>query len=264
VEFAEDEFAALVDEMRTGLDRFTGILDGLPAAAARAVEHWYVPGALRDSVRWLVAEAVAAGRDLAALIGDLLAGGYAPILLFRRAWQWRDIHGQASGVASALSDQNLVVDDSAWSGPASDSYGKVVAAQSRAATQFGALADGVAANLAECASAGIGFYIALGVIVAKLLAAAVTAAGAFGTGVLCLAGVELILEEAGFDAAAIGALLSTLGLCLAAQARQMVALHGLAVDRTAYPDGAWPLANTATWDDATITDGDADWSLRRR
>jgi hypothetical protein len=262
VEFAEDEFTALVDEMGTSLARYTDILDGLPSAAARAVAHWYVAAGLRESVRWLVAEAVAAGRELAALIADLLASAYAPVLLFHRAWQWRDIHGTASGVASALTDQNLVVDDSAWSGPARDSYATVVAAQSRAATQLGALADGVAANLAECASAGFGFTVALGVIVAKLLAAAITAAAAFGTGVLCLAGVELILEEAGLDTAAIGALLATLSLFLAAQAREMVALHGLAVDRTAYPNGAWPLTHSTTWDDATVTDSDADWSLR--
>jgi hypothetical protein len=42
----------------------------------------------------------------------------------------------------------------------------------------------------------------------------------------------------------------------------MVGLHGLAVDRTSFPNGAWPAPDTETYADATVTDGDADWSLR--
>lgn len=257
MDFTAEQYTALVDEARAGLARYRAILDDL------AVAGRFLPPPLRIAARELVREAVALGRELAELVGELLAGCLAPVLLFRRAWHWRDIHGTATGVAAALTDQNLVVDDSAWTGPARGAYETVVGAQSKAAAQLGVIADGVAVNLAECAGAGVAFTVTLAVIVAKLLAAATTALAAFGTGVFCLAGVALIVEEAGLDSTAVGAALAALGVCLTAQARNMVALHGLAVDRTSFPGGAWPAAHTAGYSDATVTDGDADWSLRR-
>jgi hypothetical protein len=41
----------------------------------------------------------------------------------------------------------------------------------------------------------------------------------------------------------------------------MVNLHGQAVDVTDFPGGHWPASNTSNYSDATVTDGDADWSL---
>lgn len=48
---------------------------------------------------------------------------------------------------------------------------------------------------------------------------------------------------------------------LGTQAAQLVTLHGEAADRTAFPRGAWPNPTTGRYDDATVTDGDTDWSL---
>ncbi len=254
-----DAYLGVMDEAGVGLRRFREIVDALPAAAARALAPWYVPASVRAVVSGLVDEAVAAARDVAALIGELLAGAAAPVTLFRLAWRWRDIAGTASDVTATLADQRT----DAWAGSASQAYAAATAAQGRASAQLGTVAGGVAANLAECASAAVPFYLALAVVVARLVAAAVTAAAAFGTAVLSLAGIELILTEALGGLATVSALLSTLGVCLAAQARGLVGLHGLAVDHTAYPGGRWPGPHTDSYADATVTDGDADWSLRR-
>ncbi len=41
----------------------------------------------------------------------------------------------------------------------------------------------------------------------------------------------------------------------------MVRLHSDTSDNSAFPNGAWPLAGSAGYDDGTVMDGDADWSL---
>jgi hypothetical protein len=42
----------------------------------------------------------------------------------------------------------------------------------------------------------------------------------------------------------------------------MITKHGDAVDPSAFPEGTWLKANTHQYSDATVTDGDADWSLK--
>jgi hypothetical protein len=42
----------------------------------------------------------------------------------------------------------------------------------------------------------------------------------------------------------------------------MVVLHGEAIDASTFPAGHWPNATPAQFSDATVTDGDADWSLQ--
>ena len=77
------------------------------------------------------------------------------------------------------------------------------------------------------------------------------------------AGLALTIEEASINTAAIltavGALLAVLG----AQAKEMTSLHGDAVDKNAFPGGAWPNATPGNFSDATVKDGDADWSFDR-
>jgi hypothetical protein len=55
--------------------------------------------------------------------------------------------------------------------------------------------------------------------------------------------------------------IATLTAFLGTQATSMISLHGEAVDVSKFPDGRWPRSNTSTYGDATVTDGDADWSL---
>jgi hypothetical protein len=57
--------------------------------------------------------------------------------------------------------------------------------------------------------------------------------------------------------------MAALTALLGAQASQMTVLHGEAVDGGVFPHGHWPDATTTNFSDATVTDGDADWSLRR-
>jgi hypothetical protein len=43
----------------------------------------------------------------------------------------------------------------------------------------------------------------------------------------------------------------------------MIDMLGEARDASAFPNGQWPRSRTEWFSDATVTDGDADWSVVR-
>jgi hypothetical protein len=263
VDFSKGQFEALIADLRSGMDELSSHLDQIGPVATAAANRWYVPPAVAEAIIWLANETVEIGADLLDLFVDLLKGATAPIFMFYDAWRWMDLRGAATGVASALTEQHLAVDDSDWSGKARDAYVGVAGSQSTAAARIGAVAGSTSDHLLVCAVAGAAFYTTLAIVLAKLIAAAVAALAAFGSAVFSWAGAAIVLEEAGVNTAIIGTAVSTLVGFLAAQAKTMVSLHGQAVDSSAFPGGRWPTANSSTYNDATVTDGDADWSLAR-
>lgn len=264
VEFSRAQFEAVISDITAGLGTLSDHLDRIGPAATAAANRWYVPPAVSEAMLALAAKIVEIGREVLRLLSDMLKGALAPIFMFSDAWQWMDLRGAASGVASALTQQHLVVDDSDWSGKARDAYVDSVASHSSAAAQIGSIASKAATSLNVCAAAGATFYITLAIVLAKLIAATIAAVAAFGSAVFAPAGAALILEEAGVNTAIIATALTTLVGFLTVQAATMVDLHGEAVDSTAFPAGRWPSPNTGTFSDATVTDGDADWSLTPR
>lgn len=133
-----------------------------------------------------------------------------------------------------------MVDTRDWEGAAADAYRKIINPQGSAAGKIGTISDKVATTLTICAAAGLAFYVAIGVIIVKLIAATVTAIGLLGSAVLSWAGAALIVEEAGVNTGLVIAAVTTLTALLGAQAQQMVALHGEAVDNATFPGGKWP------------------------
>lgn len=113
------------------------------------------------------------------------------------------------------------------------------------------------------ALAGLAFYTVLAGVLVKLILATATAVAAFGSAVFSPAGTALLLEEAGVNTAVITTAVAALGGFLAAQATAMITLHGDAIDPSAFPGGTWPKANSGQYDNASVKDGDADWSLQR-
>jgi hypothetical protein len=114
-----------------------------------------------------------------------------------------------------------------------------------------------------CAAAGAAFYVTLAAVLVKLVAASITALTALGSAVFSWAGAAIILEEAGVNTAIIWTAIGTLSAFLTANVTAMVTLHGDAVDPTNFPGGVWPRSNTSQYSDATVKDGDADWSLKK-
>lgn len=258
--FSQAQFETAVDKVVNGGNDLRGKIQSIPGVANNAIDHWYIPGFIKDAVRWLAEKMVELGTWILDKIIEVLKGAIAPIRMFVDSFEWQDIRGLSSGVSGQLKDTALQVDD-VWKGSARDAYVAALAPQSNAANKISQIAEKTHTALTTCAIAGLAFYVAIGVIVVKFIAATVAAIAALGSVVLSWAGAALIVEEAGVNTALITAAVSTLMAVLGAQAAQMGTLHGEARDASMFPGGRWPDPATGNYSDGTVTDGDADWSL---
>lgn len=258
--FSQAQYEAAVNKVVDGGNELGVKIQQIPPAANAAMNHWYIPGFIKDAIRWLAEKMVEMATWILDKIVELLKGAIAPIRMFVDSFEWQDIRGLASGVSGRLKDTALQVDD-VWKGSARDAYVRAIPPQSMAADRIAKIAEKVHTSLTVCAVAGLAFYVALGVIVVKFIAATVTAIAAFGSAVFSWAGALLIVEEAGVNSGLIIAAVTTLTALLGAQATQMGVLHGEAIDASLFPGGRWPDPATGNYSDGTVTDGDADWSL---
>ena len=75
------------------------------------------------------------------------------------------------------------------------------------------------------------------------------------------AGLLTALAEIEITGSALIAAVVALTALLGTQALWMTNLRGELVDHSQFPGGHWPRAVADTFADATVTDGDADWSV---
>ena len=257
--FSEAQFQAAVDKIDSGISDFSGKINQIRPTAESAVDQWYVPEFVADAVLWLAEKAVSLAKAVWDKIVELLKGVAAPVYFFKYAFDWQDIRGLASGVSGQLNPAALPAGKH-WKGAAADAYSTIFPLQGGAATRIGTIADKTAVALGICAAAGLAFYLALGIILVKFIIAMVGVIIALGSVAFSWAGVALAVEEAGVNTGLIIAAVTTLTAVLAAQAQQMVTLHGEAVDASAFPGGRWPDPITGAYRDGSVQDGTANWS----
>lgn len=260
--FSIAQYEAAIDKLSTGLGDLSEKLQRVHPTVAQATNHWYVTDEMALAASAIGDQLLDIGGWILDKLKELMEGAAAPVLMFVKASDWEDIRGIASGVAGQLHPEALAAGH-LWHGSAADAYAKQVPPQSTAATRIATIADKTATSLDVCAVAGLTFYMVLGAILVKFIAAFIAALTALGTVVFSWAGAALIVEEAGVNTAVIVAAVTALVALLGAQATQLVTLHGEAVDASAFPGGHWPNAVVSQFDDATVSDGDADWSLRK-
>jgi hypothetical protein len=237
--FSIAQYSAATDKVSRGNKTLADKTDELVSSANNFMGVWYIPGFIKDAVKWLVEKIVAAAKWVWHEVVELFKGVAAPIYMFKYAWDWEDIKGRASTVAGELTVANVGV-SSQWSGSAASAYAGSIAPQNAAATEVGNIANGTALSLTGCAAAGLAFYIALGVIVFQCVAGLVTAIAVLGTGLFAPGGLAIVLQEITITPAMIWAAVGALSALLAAEASQMVTLHGSAVDNSSFPGGHWP------------------------
>lgn len=239
--FSTAQYQAVLDKINSGMSTVSQEkLPELAAATNSLLGTWYIPAGVKDAVRWMVDEITHIAESVLRTIEQLLEGAAMPIYLFDYSWNWEDIKGAASNVASETTPQNVSVPG--WTGSAADAYTSAVQPQSQAAAQIGTIAGGAVTSLLACAAAGLAFYIALGIIVFQLIAALVSAIVAIGSIIFSWAGLGMVVADAGVSAGMITAAVVSLLTLLGVEASQMVSLHGQAEDDTAFPGGRWPLA----------------------
>lgn len=261
-DFGEAQYAAVVDALHAGLADLTGRLDGVATAARAAAARPFVAPPLAAAIVDAGDRIVAAIGAVLDMIVDAMRGVAAPLLLLSDGLEWLEVKALATRVQGVLRVDQLPVADH-WKGYAADRYAVAVRGQSEAAGRVGAIADRAAAVLITCAAAGLAFYTALGVVVVKLIAAAVAATAALGSVVFSWAGVLLVLEEAGVNGVVVLGLVTGLATLLGVQVTQLGALTGELADNGVFHEGHWPSATTTAYADATVTDGDAEWSFER-
>jgi hypothetical protein len=259
--FSTAQYDATINKLSAGLTDLSAKLKEVGPTVQAATSRWYVTQSVADDLVWLGNKILELGSWVLHKLEELLKGAAAPVTFFFTARDWEDARGLATGVSGQLKPELLGV-GRVWHGTAADAYVKQIKPQSDAAARVGTIADKTATALYTCAVAGLAFYVALAVILIKFIAATITALAALGSLVFSWAGAALIVEEAAVNTGMIIAAVSGLVAVLGAQASQMVVLHGEAIDASTFPAGRWPNATPAQFSDATVTDGDADWSLQ--
>ncbi|MCX4746691.1 hypothetical protein OG455_14380 [Kitasatospora sp. NBC_01287] len=239
--FNAAQYQSTVDKLNSGLGDLSAKLDSVPGKANDAANHWWVPDWLADKVIWFGRRLCEIGSWILNKIKECLEGAAAPVYLAIHGFQWESLRGLANGVTGELQPAILGTTDD-WKGPAADAYGKEIPRQAAAATALGGICDRTSTSLELCAVAGLTFYLAIALVLVKFIAATITAIAALGSVVFSWAGFLLILEEAGVNTAIIVAAVSALVVLLGAQAKEMAALHGNAVDTSQFPGGHWPVS----------------------
>ncbi len=170
-------------------------------------------------------------------------------------------HGTTTGITGSL-NPDLMPAAYTWHGSASDAYTRATGPQRDAVERISTLATEIDEALTTCAVAGVAFYVALAVVVAQIVASLVAALVAIATGVGAPVGLAGLIASISAESFTLVGAVGTLGAVLAVQAQKMTALHGEAADNSTFPGGHRPDPVTSAYADGTVTDGDADWSLR--
>jgi hypothetical protein len=261
--FSVAQYETVLAKITTGVQELSGKLQDIGPAAATAADNAFIPSWVAARVVQLADELVSLGKSLLAAILDVLKFAFAPVLMFNTSFEWGDVRGVASGIASDLNETSAsrAIGDY-WTGQAADAYGRAVQPQADAAARISTVAKETATTLAYCASAGMAFYLAVAAVVVKFTLALIAGIAAMGTVVFSLFGVAEVITMAGVSAGELGLAAGAVITFLGFQAQQMSSLHGDANDITAFPDGHWPDGTPGRYADSTVTDGDADWSVR--
>ncbi|TCK21819.1 hypothetical protein [Pseudonocardia endophytica] len=250
----------VIDEIRRGVDDIARYASEIPTAVDEVLTRIVFSPPVRDFLVRAAVEAVELVTETLDTLHQLLVGAAAPIWFYEYAHRWQDLRGTTTGVTGAL-DPDLMPAAYTWSGRAGDAYTRATGPQRDAVDRLSTLADEISGALTFCATAGVAFYVALGVVVVQFVASLVAALAAIATGVGAPVGLAGLLASISVDTFAVISAVTTLTAVLAVAAQQMTALHGEAVDDGTFPGGHWPDPVTAAYSDGTVTDGDADWSL---
>jgi hypothetical protein len=261
--FSQAQCQAVITKINQATDDLAAKIAEVPRTANTALSNPSLPPEVRDAIVWVAQKITDLATQFLQRVKELMEGAAAPVAFFQLGLGWQDVRGAASGIAGQLKPEMMPAATS-WSGSAAAAYTRAIRPQGDATARIVTVSDKAALSLNSCAVAGIAFYVALGIILVKFIAAMVAAIAAFGSGVFSPAGAALVVEEAAVNTGLIIAAVSALTALLTAQAGAMVALHGEAVDNSTFPGGHWPSPiSGGRYDDASVASGHANWSLNR-
>lgn len=234
------EFQSVIDKIDRGVVDVSNKMQEMPGVTNAAINHWYVPSFIAEAMVWLCDKMVALAKSLLDKIVEVLKGIAAPVYFYMYSQDLNGVSASAEGVVANLADGELV-SRTDWKGDAATAYRAEVTSQRDAAGELGSIADEMAKSLIWAAVAGLLFYVGLATVIVKFLVGMCAAVAALGSLVLSWAGAAYAVQEAAVDTGFIVFLVSTLGLMLGDQAKEMLQLQQKA-SSSKFPHGAWPKA----------------------
>jgi uncharacterized protein YukE len=197
------------------------------------------------------------------LVATLLAPVQLPFWLWRNAERWTEVRAELSAMVGDLNVTNREV-HIRWRGVAADAYHAVLPAHVAAAAQLAGATDAIQVALNWAGTTAAIFYAMLVAILLQAMAGLLVAAA---TVVAVPVAVASLVAIAMIAATLLGELAVLVVVTTEAFARMKVWMTEVlseARDNSSFPNGQWPAARTKWYSDATVTDGDADWSVPAR
>lgn len=190
---------------------------------------------------------------------EILKGIAAPGFFIATSFDWADVSTTASTLGADLQSEKVTLNET-WAGTGATAYRTVTPSHSAAAARIGTMANTTRLAMLQCGIAGVAFYASALAAASVFITEVIAEVAAAGTGVgaipAAIAGVLSTTKVITLITVA----LTALSALILAQVNNIQNVDVEARSGLAFPDGAWPKAATGRYDDATVLDGDADWS----
>ncbi|QWW19820.1 hypothetical protein I6B53_01430 [Schaalia sp. 19OD2882] len=232
-------YEATINELNLNVERVSTKSEELRTAVVSALDSPLVMDWMADLVVKASNSIVNATKALLKKVGEFLEGAAAPVLFFKRAYDWvTDVKTPMIDISDATSPSHLISTEK-WKGAARDAYIQAVSDQPGAAKAIAGVGGTMATQLRIIAAAGCTFYIAVGIIVVKFISALIAGIAACGTVVLSPLGLGVIALDCGVTAAELIAAGTLLGVTLVACGASIIEMKNVLAD---FPGQEWPLA----------------------
>jgi hypothetical protein len=223
------------------------------------MSRYWVVGGVVDAWAWIQR----AAEDFIYQLGVTLLDAPVPIRFWECANGWTAIRADVTLVSGDLSDGNPIrTIHNHWTGFAASNYYRIVPLHQAAANELGIVADKVQQALSWTAEAASAFYIS---VLGETLALSATLFAA-GIAMASIVGIpEALAAVAAALGQALGALATSLVAASGAYCWSKVFVYNVRSELhndAAFPGGRWPSSQSDGYKDATVTHGDAEWSLR--
>jgi len=257
---SEEDFEQILDKIKDGIDWVEDKLREFPPWVSRNLDHWWIPGFVKSTVRWCMDKVIDLANWILERIKDAIVGFAAPFRLMTHVGDWGRVSVLASGVQGALNGKSNALNYS-WSGTAADRYSEACQPQADAAGAIKKAADDTRVALGLVIGAGLAFYVAIGVVVAQWIGAMGASTAAVASVVAAPAGAAAAAADSGVSAAAITAAVLALTTVLVAQGNAFGAITA-AMDQSKFGAGDWPDSVEGHFSDGTVRDGTNEWSVQ--
>jgi hypothetical protein len=241
VTFNQTQYQAVIDEINAGLVTLATRIGQIGPAASAATSGWWIPQAAVDGLHWCADQISRLASEILETLSDIVQGALAPLFFAIKSYSWYEtISGPASGVAADVAPNTLRACYT-WEGDAATAYSRATSTQTTAAAKIRAVGDSVAQTLTTVAAAGLVFYIAISVLLCKMINQVSAAIVGIGSGWFSWAGLALIAETIVVDGGMITAAVFAIGSFLTAQVTALLGFKGQLESNETFPSGHWPI-----------------------